>query len=271
MTDAILRLVPDVSVFREALRTVKLWAKREFRAPLRRADDGLTSCSSHRASDLQQQDGILRRSSVGYARSTDMPAVSQGMPRQHHIEVSRLAHRSRRRFPELICGVPTGFSSSWDSGNGLSLSCSSPSKRDRCKFACGIPRCVFAGSATLQQLANGLPLQLYPSDRSHRMPIITPAYPSMCSTHNVTLSTQSIMTAEFKRGAFIALGAVEFDVADGRIDPLQPPKSSTRSSSARHHGASSSHPTTSSASTATTSRSPQAQAVPTYSSSGAFP
>lgn len=44
--------------------------------------------------------------------------------------------------------------------------------------------------------------QLYPSDRSHRMPIITPAYPSMCSTHNVTLSTQQIMTAEFKRGAF---------------------------------------------------------------------
>ena len=34
------------------------------------------------------------------------------------------------------------------------------------------------------------------------MPIITPAYPSMCSTHNVTLSTQNIMTAEFKRGQF---------------------------------------------------------------------
>lgn len=33
VTDAILRLVPDVSVFREALRTVKLWAKREYRAP----------------------------------------------------------------------------------------------------------------------------------------------------------------------------------------------------------------------------------------------
>ncbi|ORY69322.1 Nucleotidyltransferase, class I, C-terminal-like protein [Leucosporidium creatinivorum] len=45
--------------------------------------------------------------------------------------------------------------------------------------------------------------KLYPSDRSHRMPIITPAYPSMCSTHNVTLSTQSIMTAEFKRAAEI--------------------------------------------------------------------
>lgn len=33
------------------------------------------------------------------------------------------------------------------------------------------------------------------------MPIITPAYPSMCATHNVTQSTQMIMTEEFKKGA----------------------------------------------------------------------
>lgn len=32
------------------------------------------------------------------------------------------------------------------------------------------------------------------------MPIITPAYPSMCATHNVTASTQMIMTDEFKKG-----------------------------------------------------------------------
>lgn len=44
--------------------------------------------------------------------------------------------------------------------------------------------------------------QLYPGDRSHRMPIITPAYPAMCATHNVTESTQMIMTEEFKRGSF---------------------------------------------------------------------
>lgn len=45
--------------------------------------------------------------------------------------------------------------------------------------------------------------QLYPADRAHRMPIITPAYPSMCSTHNVTQSTQMIMTEEFKKGTLL--------------------------------------------------------------------
>lgn len=35
------------------------------------------------------------------------------------------------------------------------------------------------------------------------MPIITPAYPSMCATHNVTDSTRTIMIKEFKRAADI--------------------------------------------------------------------
>lgn len=42
--------------------------------------------------------------------------------------------------------------------------------------------------------------RLYPTDKAHRMPIITPAYPSMCSTHNVTASTLEIMKSEFRRG-----------------------------------------------------------------------
>lgn len=35
------------------------------------------------------------------------------------------------------------------------------------------------------------------------MPIITPAYPSMCATHNVTHSTLEVMHRELKRGAVI--------------------------------------------------------------------
>lgn len=57
-----------------------------------------------------------------------------------------------------------------------------------------------------------LPLQMkvwnpriHVADRYHRMPVITPAYPSMCSTHNVTASTLRLMTEEFGRGAEIML------------------------------------------------------------------
>ncbi|CAA22808.1 mRNA cleavage and polyadenylation specificity factor poly(A) polymerase Pla1 [Schizosaccharomyces pombe] len=46
--------------------------------------------------------------------------------------------------------------------------------------------------------------KLYPSDKAHRMPIITPAYPSMCATHNITLSTQTIILREMVRAGEIA-------------------------------------------------------------------
>lgn len=58
----------------------------------------------------------------------------------------------------------------------------------------------------LKQIEDG-PLQvrvwnpkLYQQDRLHRMPVITPAYPSMCATHNITSSTQKIIVEEFRRG-----------------------------------------------------------------------
>ncbi|KAF9362819.1 polynucleotide adenylyltransferase [Mortierella sp. NVP85] len=43
--------------------------------------------------------------------------------------------------------------------------------------------------------------KLYPADKAHKMPIITPVYPSMCSTHNVTDSTKAVMLSEFKDAA----------------------------------------------------------------------
>lgn len=45
--------------------------------------------------------------------------------------------------------------------------------------------------------------KIYHSDRFHLMPIITPAYPSMCATHNVTLSTRDIILKELARGGDI--------------------------------------------------------------------
>lgn len=48
--------------------------------------------------------------------------------------------------------------------------------------------------------------RLYPHDRQHRMPVITPAYPSMCATHNITNSTQKVIMKELSRGAEIMRG-----------------------------------------------------------------
>ncbi|CCE64176.1 hypothetical protein TPHA_0G03360 [Tetrapisispora phaffii CBS 4417] len=42
--------------------------------------------------------------------------------------------------------------------------------------------------------------KIYAQDRSHRMPVITPAYPSMCATHNITESTKKVILKEFERG-----------------------------------------------------------------------
>lgn len=45
--------------------------------------------------------------------------------------------------------------------------------------------------------------KIYAQDRSHRMPVITPAYPSMCATHNITESTKKVILKEFERGVRI--------------------------------------------------------------------
>lgn len=45
--------------------------------------------------------------------------------------------------------------------------------------------------------------RVYNGDRFHLMPIITPAYPSMCATHNITMSTKTILIRELERGGDI--------------------------------------------------------------------
>lgn len=42
--------------------------------------------------------------------------------------------------------------------------------------------------------------KIYSQDRSHKMPVITPAYPSMCATHNISESTKKVILSELQRG-----------------------------------------------------------------------
>ncbi|KAK4057582.1 polynucleotide adenylyltransferase [Microbotryomycetes sp. JL221] len=142
VTDEILRLVPDVQVFREALRTVKLWAKQR----------------------------AIYSNVMGF-----LGGVAWAM----------LVARICQLYPKGCAGSIIS------------------------RFFIIMGQWQWPQPVLLKPIEEG-PLQvrvwnpkLYPSDRAHRMPIITPAYPSMCSTHNVTLSTQSIMTAELKRASDI--------------------------------------------------------------------
>lgn len=59
-----------------------------------------------------------------------------------------------------------------------------------------------SGVAATMNLKTWNPL-IYPTDRNHIMPIITPAYPSMCSTHSVTTSTLEVIKDELLRGKLI--------------------------------------------------------------------
>ncbi|KAI0481049.1 Poly(A) polymerase [Xylariaceae sp. FL0804] len=45
--------------------------------------------------------------------------------------------------------------------------------------------------------------KIYKSDKYHLMPVITPAYPQMCATFNITRSTMAILKRELERGASI--------------------------------------------------------------------
>ncbi|EIW76357.1 Poly(A) polymerase [Coniophora puteana RWD-64-598 SS2] len=142
VNDEILRLVPNVEVYRDSLRCIKLWAQRR--------------------AIYSNVNGFL--GGVAWA-----------------ILVARIC----QLYPNAVAGAIVS------------------------RFFIIMYQWSWPQPVLLKQIEEG-PLQvrvwnpkLYPGDRSHRMPIITPAYPAMCSTHNVTQSTQMIVTEEFKKGADI--------------------------------------------------------------------
>ncbi|RCH79241.1 polynucleotide adenylyltransferase [Rhizopus stolonifer] len=143
VTDEILRLVPSVPVFRLALRTIKLWARKR----------------------------AIYSNIMGF-----LGGVAWAM----------LVARVCQMYPNACAA-------------------SIVSRFFLIMYQWGWPRPVI-----LKPTEDGpLPVRqwnpkLYPADKSHRMPIITPAYPSMCATHNVTDSTRDIMLNEFRRSSEIA-------------------------------------------------------------------
>jgi len=142
VTDEILRLVPNVDVFRDSLRCIKLWAQRR--------------------AIYSNVNGFL--GGVAWAM---------------------LVARVCQLYPNANAGAIVS------------------------RFFIIMYQWTWPQPVLLKQIEEGpLPVRvwnpkLYPADRAHRMPIITPAYPSMCATHNVTASTQMIMTEEFKKGSDI--------------------------------------------------------------------
>ncbi|KAG7097409.1 hypothetical protein E1B28_004757 [Marasmius oreades] len=142
VANEILRLVPNVEVFRDSLRCIKLWAQRR--------------------AIYSNVNGFF--GGVAWA-----------------MVVARIC----QLYPNAIAGAIVS------------------------RFFIILYQWSWPQPVLLKQIEEG-PLQvkvwnpkLYSADRQHRMPIITPTYPAMCATHNVTASTQSITTEEFKRGADI--------------------------------------------------------------------
>lgn len=142
VTDQILQLVPQRTVFRHALRTIKLWAQRR----------------------------------AIYANMFGFPGG---------VAWAMLVARICQLYPNAVGAVIVS------------------------RFFNIYLQWKWPQPVLLKPIEDG-PLQakvwnprIYGPDRGHRMPVITPAYPSMCATHNITASTQSIILSEMQRALVI--------------------------------------------------------------------
>ncbi|KAJ7181371.1 Poly(A) polymerase central domain-containing protein [Mycena crocata] len=142
LIDELLQLVPNVHVFRDALRCIKLWATRK----------------------------AIYSNVVGY-----LGGVAWAM----------LVARICQLYPNAVAGAVVS------------------------RFFTILSKWQWPQPVLLKQIEEGT-LQLrvwnpriYPADRAHKMPIITPNYPSMCATHNVSESTLAVMKEQIADGAAV--------------------------------------------------------------------
>ncbi|KAI9891492.1 MAG: polynucleotide adenylyltransferase [Vezdaea aestivalis] len=138
VTDEILALVPQVKVFRNALRAVKLWAQRKaVYANVYGFPGGVAWAM------------LVARICQLYPRATSSTIV---------IKFFKIYTTWRWPQPVMLKTIEAGV---------LNARVWNP--------------------------------MIYQSDRQHLVPVITPAWPSMCATHNITLSTKKVMLAEMSR------------------------------------------------------------------------
>ena len=142
VTDAILDLVPQKSVFRTALRGIKLWAQRR----------------------------------AIYANIMGFPGG---------VAWAMLVARVCQLYPKATASIVIlkffKIMEAWQWPMPVLLK---PMESGPLKVRVWNPR-------------------VYKGDAYHLMPIITPAYPSMCATHNITKSNMTVIKKELKRGGQI--------------------------------------------------------------------
>ncbi|TVY46581.1 Poly(A) polymerase [Lachnellula occidentalis] len=147
VTDDILNLVPQKTIFRTALRAIKLWAQRRaIYANIMGFPGGVAWAM------------LVARVCQLYPKATSSTVV---------LKFFRIMEKWQWPTPVLLK-----------------------------------PAQLTPKNGTQQNVRVWNP-KVYHSDRNHLMPIITPAYPSMCATHNITRSTQKIICRELRRGGEI--------------------------------------------------------------------
>ncbi|KAI4528135.1 Poly(A) polymerase [Schizophyllum commune Loenen D] len=149
VTDELLRLVPNVDVFRDALRCIKLWAQRK----------------------------------AIYSNVNGFPGG---------VAWAMLVARVCQLYPNANAGTVVGrffpIMHQWPWPAPVIL-----------KHVDDLQMGQRSWNPKASQLY-ARRLNLFPGDRAHRMPVITPVYPAMCATHNVSVSTFAIIEEELRRG-----------------------------------------------------------------------
>lgn len=191
-----LKLVPNVETFRDTLRAIKVWAKRESKQSSTQrvclAKREYWWMNVDRASDLLEHPRFPRWCAMGITSRTDMSTVSVlGARGPGPQDVRRL---------QAVVGRQSWLVTQTHSTHPLRFGPDVPYNPRRWPQPVLLrkleARTGVAGSMNLKEWNPAI----YPTDRSHLMPIITPAFPVMCSTHNVSTSTMNVMAAEFVRG-----------------------------------------------------------------------